>query len=59
MCQNYDDPCDACMGIPDDAEYCFMCDKQEDRCICDQLTDAYLENRIDINDVFQEPATGS
>lgn len=58
MCQNYDDPCDNCMGIAQE-ETCFFCDKENDNCICDYLTDAYLENRIDIDDVFQEPPTGS
>lgn len=57
MCQNYDDPCDNCMGIAEEEEQCFLCNKYD--CICDELTDAYLENRIDIDDVFQEPTTGS
>lgn len=47
MCQSYDDPCDRCIGIAEEEEreYCFFCDKYD--CICDELTDAYLENRID------------
>jgi hypothetical protein len=57
MCRNYDDPCDDCMGIPWEKTQCFFCEMNDDDCICDQLTDAYLENRID--DVFQEPSTGS
>lgn len=46
MCRNYDDPCDDCMGVPNNDDECFFCEKVN--CICDELTDNYKEN-IDLD----------
>lgn len=44
MCNNYDDPCDRCLGegIPGEDD-CFICNNTE--CICDEITDRWLEER--------------
>jgi len=47
MCYSYDDPCDACLGIPSDLEeQCMFCDQID--CICDELTDQYLESDLEL-----------